>query len=240
MRKLSLALFAILLALSACDSEPDASSLMQTAAASTQSAQLTESAALPTATDKPLVATPTPVEVVELEERVDPIPFSQVFRENTRFIESIERFEEGGSFVGNNFELENPSVALWADFSYPGEIKIVESRDLDEKSWGIYGYKILYGREEFVPPLYAIRELIINQLFVEGRDVKIVWGDINPGVNIFFSTSTLQRIETHLIAHEKGWSVEVITEMAVPLSDDRFDCVPYNYYGTDGIMCTSK
>ncbi len=192
------------------------------------------------ATPSETVATPTPVEIVELEERVDPTPFSRIFKEATRFIESIENTETGGSFVGNNLELADPSVALWADFSHPGEIRIVESRDLDEKSWGIYGYKVLHGREQFVPPLYAIRELIINQLFVEGRDVKIIWGDIDSGVSIFFSTSTLQRMGNNPIAVEKGLSVEDITEIVVPLNDDRFDCIPYNNYGTGGIMCTSK
>jgi hypothetical protein len=181
------------------------------------------------------------VEVIQ-ENRLEPVPVEDLYNNDFAF-EYNQRHSKAGYFVGLP-ELESQDTYLFIDFSYSGEMRIVEATELDQHSWGVYTERVSYQRDPVLPPAMGIRDAITDQVRDGDGKITVVWGNLAPGTSIFFSNDMIAGI-----ARELKVSKENAMKRILPMNDSRFRCenVPYitnadgSAKGTaPGVLCTRE
>jgi hypothetical protein len=124
----------------------------------------------------------------------------------------------GGYFVGKP-EVQELDKYLMIDFSYEGELRVVEGRDLDDDSWGLYGIKKNESPNFRDGDGSLIMIQLAVQLFVLNRDTKIVWGDLASGTTLFLPDTTIELVLRYSSASEAD-----IRDGVIPSNDPRFKC----------------
>ncbi len=182
----------------------------------------------------------TLTETPEPENRVFPVQPEYLFNRDSH-LRNLS-YDNGGYFLGIP-DLEQPHSFLFADFSYEGEIRIVEAGALDPSSWGIYAEKA--NQEYRIPPGYGISSSIQDVVFLgeEIRDIEIVWGDLAPGTGLWISHELLDDlVRIHEVPQD------FVLEKMLPVNDDRFVCEEVTSLSfpngeteeISGILCKAK
>jgi hypothetical protein len=170
-----------------------------------------------------------PVETQESTVRIEPTPYEKIV-----VIDVVRRELEnrylGGYFIGKP-NVEDLSQYLMLDFSHSGRLKVVEGKDLDENSWGLYAAKEFEGVGGGFADGEGISGMILHVLYHTNGGVTVDWGELSPGTKIFIPQRYLDSAEGASDLPD-GFFIQQF-----PISDQRYKCESVsNAPSGEGIM----
>jgi hypothetical protein len=170
----------------------------------------------PTPTFSP---TPTPTETEVPIVYTDPIPYEQFTSEFAR--KMLETDYDGGYFIDEP-KVENIGDYLMLDLSHEGKLRVLEGKDLNDKSWGIYvkkNQKEKPKREITNANGEGVTQFIIYYIVITDRkDIQVEWGDLELGTTVFVRQSLID-----FEMNKYGVSKDFMDSL-FPFNDPRFDC----------------
>jgi hypothetical protein len=170
-----------------------------------------------------------PVETQESTVRIEPTPYEKIV-----VIDVVRRELEnrylGGYFIGKP-NVEDLSQYLMLDFSHSGRLKVVEGKDLDENSWGLYAAKKFDGTGGGFADGQGISGMILHVLYNTHGEVTIDWGELEVGTKIFIPQMFLDDAQGASDLPD-GFFIEQF-----PINDPRYRCEDVDKAPSgDGVM----
>jgi hypothetical protein len=185
-----------------------------------------------------LSPTLTPIETPEPIVYIDPIPYEKVITVKV-LRDQLENGFGGGYFIGVP-DVENIEEYLIVDFSQQGILRVIEGKDLNTNSWGLYVAKKFRGHGSGGDG-QGVSLIILHALYNNQQSLSVEWGDLEPGTKIFLPQYYIDDVKKTLNPPDVYFSKNF------PLDDPRFNCeevetVPSGNgtYNSPGKLCVYK